>query len=120
MKSFLPAIAWSLVILFLSTRGSINLPQSWWDITSPDKFGHAFAYAVQSWSLLYAFHKQFIKKPVLWALLISISYGIAMEVIQYSFFPNRFFEVYDIIANISGSFIGLWIFRKWWLKEESK
>jgi len=109
LKSYLPAIGWSIIILVLSTRATINLPQSWWDLYSPDKFGHAFVYAVQCWLLIKAFQKENIQKAVLWALIISISYGILMEVVQYSFFPNRFFEVYDIIANISGSFIGRWI-----------
>jgi len=112
LKSYLPAIGWSILILLLSTRATINLPQSWFDLYSPDKFGHAFVYGVLCWLLLKAFHREALGKPVLWALLISISYGILMEVVQYSFFPNRFFEVYDIIANISGSLLGLWIFRK--------
>lgn len=112
LKNYIPAIVWSIVILLLSTRATISLPESMWDLVAPDKFGHALAYGIECWLLLYAFHKQAFKKPVLWALIISISYGILMEVVQYSFFPNRFFEVYDIIANISGSLIGLLIFRK--------
>jgi uncharacterized membrane protein YeaQ/YmgE (transglycosylase-associated protein family) len=113
LKNYIPVIVWSLVILLLSTRATVNLPQSWWDLYSPDKIGHAFVYGVLAWLLLNAFYHQRMDKPLFWAILISISYGILMEVVQYTFFPNRFFEVYDIIANISGSFLGSWIFTKW-------
>ncbi|MFT4666632.1 MAG: VanZ family protein [Polaribacter sp.] len=112
MKSYLPAIGWSVIILLLSTRATINLPQSWGDLYSPDKFGHAFVYAVLCWLLLKAFQKEKVRNAALLAVIISGSYGILMEVVQYSFFPNRFFEKYDIIANISGSLIGLWLGTK--------
>ncbi len=113
MKSYLPVIGWSALILLLSTRATINLPQSWWDLFSPDKLGHAFVYGVQTWLLLKAFQDKAIgKNPVFWALFLSIFYGILMEVLQYTFFPNRFFEVFDIIANIIGSLMGLTIFNK--------
>jgi len=112
LKSYLPAFGWSIIILFLSTRGTINLPQTWWDLYSPDKFGHAFVYAVLCWLLIKASQKEVVRNAAFLALIISSGYGILMEVVQYSFFPNRFFEVYDIIANISGSFIGLWLGTK--------
>ena len=114
MKSYLPAIGWSAIILLMSTRATISLPESWGDILAPDKFGHAVVYGIQTWLLLKAFHKKAIGKPVIWALIISIAYGMLMEVIQYAFFPNRFFEVFDIIANISGSLIGLFIFKNFY------
>ncbi len=49
------------------------------------------------------------------ALVISGGYGILMELIQYGFFPNRYFEVQDIIANIIGSLIGLYLYRRYFL-----
>ena len=111
MKNYLPAIGWSVIILLLSTRATISVPESWSSIFAPDKLGHTFMYGVLTWLLLWAFRQNAIEKAIIWTLIISISYGILMEVIQYTFFPNRFFEVYDIIANISGSLIGLLIFK---------
>lgn len=46
------------------------------------------------------------------ALIISTTYGIGMEVVQYTFFPGRYFEFWDIVANISGAFAGVILFRK--------
>ena len=50
------------------------------------------------------------------ALGISIIYGIGMEVVQYTFFPGRFFEIPDIIANIIGSILGLYLFKRFFNK----
>ena len=52
------------------------------------------------------------QKGIIMALGVSIFFGIGMEVIQYTFFPGRFFEIPDIIANIIGSFLGLYLFKR--------
>ena len=118
MKYYIPAILWSLLILFLSTTGGINLPSTWWDFISLDKVGHLVVYGLFSMLLLWAFTQNrkltLEKKAVIIALGISIVYGIGMEVIQYTFFPGRFFEIPDIIANIIGSFLGLYLFKRYY------
>lgn len=48
--------------------------------------------------------------PALWSMLLCCGYGIALEVVQYTFFPDRFFEVRDIIANIIGSFASVLVY----------
>ena len=45
-------------------------------------------------------------------LFFSISFGILMEICQLYLFNGRSFELYDIIANILGSIIGLILFKK--------
>jgi len=116
LKYYIPAILWSFVILFLSTKGGINLPASWWDFIALDKVGHLVVYGIFCMLLLGAFtHNQTLaleQKWVIIALGISIIYGIGMEVIQYTFFPGRFFEIPDIIANIIGSILGLYLFKR--------
>ena len=116
LKYYIPAILWSFVILFLSTKGGINLPASRWDFITLDKVGHLVVYGIFCMLLLGAFtHNQTLaleQKWVIIALGISIIYGIGMEVIQYTFFPGRFFEIPDIIANIIGSILGLYLFKR--------
>ena len=121
MKRFIPALAWSLFILLLSTGPGISLPQSWWDLFSIDKLGHFVAYAVLSMSLLWAVQSNTValQRPERKLLLIigwSIFYGVLMEFIQYRYFPNRYFEILDIIANIIGSFAGLYFYNLYFLK----
>jgi len=121
LKYFLPAILWSIVIFILSTRSGINLPESWMDFISWDKFGHAVVYCILTILLLIGSYQKNAKHDLGRAILtlgviISSIYGISMEIVQYSFFPGRFFEVMDIIANIIGSLIGLIIFKHFFTK----
>ena len=119
IKKILPSIAWAILILYLSSTTSINLPESFWDFISMDKLGHFGIYGIFTFLLLKGFQKSDLKleqKDVYFALTISILYGIGMEVMQYTFFPGRYFENLDIIANIIGSFTGL-LFYKLYLKK---
>ncbi|MEL6862923.1 MAG: VanZ family protein [Bacteroidota bacterium] len=118
MKYLLPAVGWSVLILILSTGPGVSVPFSWMDIFSPDKIGHLVVYAVQVILLLWGCRRwkaegAIGQKVIIAILFFSISFGIAMEGLQWGFFPNRYFEVLDIIANIIGSFTGLFIFRKY-------
>ena len=75
---------------------------------------HALVYAILAFLIVWGYQKKRseINKNVLFkSLIISSLYGFAMEIMQYTIFPNRYFEVLDIIANISGSFIGILFFK---------
>ncbi len=113
MKYFIPSIIWALLILFLSSGPGIQLPKSTIDL-SIDKVGHFIFYGILAFSIAYGYFKNNPtkdKKGLFKALIISGFYGICLEIMQYSFFPNRYFEVLDIIANISGSLIGILFFK---------
>lgn len=114
LKFFIPTILWSLLILYLSSGPGIQLPPSYLDFLGVDKLGHLVFYGIFSFLIAYSLFKstQVIRKKILFnALIFSSFYGICMEIMQYSFFPNRYFEIWDIIANISGSLIGILIFK---------
>jgi len=112
---FFPAIIWSLITLYLSSGASIQLPPSFWDFLAIDKVGHFVFYGILTFLIAYGFYKiqnQFISKKMLFiSLIISSVYGICLEIMQYSLFPNRYFEILDIIANISGSIVGILFFK---------
>lgn len=99
-------VVWALIILVLSTVGiGINLSPSLWDIIGWDKLAHAFVYAVLCFLLIKALEKNGItlRRAIIYSLIISVVYGILMEIIQFTFFPNRYFEIFDIFANIVGA-----------------
>ncbi|MEM9991011.1 MAG: VanZ family protein [Bacteroidota bacterium] len=114
MRFSLLALTWAAFILILSTVGvGVNLPNTWADIIGWDKVAHAFVYCILTVLLFYGWRG---KKPdikIIWmAFGIATSYGILMEIVQYSFFPNRYFEVLDIIANIVGAMLGVfWVYQ---------
>ncbi len=82
-------------------------------VSNSDKFGHFFAYLTLSLSWLYA-HKNFqykkIKKITL--ILLIISYGILIEVLQGALTTYRQADLYDIIANSIGILFAAILFEK--------
>ncbi len=102
------------MILFLSATPGQNLPQiNLGDLLEADKFAHFGVYLLLTLSLFWAFskHKSLNAKNIIYAILISSGYGILLEIGQYYIFPGRYFELFDIVANISGS-IGSLLFLK--------
>jgi len=113
-KRFLPAISVAILIFYLSTTGKVNLPENITDLFAADKLGHFIAYGFLTYFLLYGYissGSKWNKNGVRIALIISILYGIGIEVIQKVFFPQRYFEYLDIIANIIGSITGLFLYN---------
>lgn len=114
LKYFFPAVLWALIIFYLSSGPGIQFPPSIWDFIKIDKLGHFAVYGILTFLLAFGYHKNnptISKNMLLKCLIISSLYGICLEIMQYAFFPNRYFEVLDIIANISGSIIGILFFK---------
>lgn len=109
----LPAILWALFIFIVSwTVAGINLPESLFDLISTDKAAHATVYAIFIVLWLWGIKKTdgvYVVAPTLIALF-CMAYGFLMEVLQFYYFPGRYFEFLDIVANISGVLIGWFIF----------
>ncbi len=119
MKYYVPAFIWSLVILGLSTKAGINLPESIFDLIAMDKLGHFTVYGILSASILWGNWKNEVDlsgRTVVIAILLSSVYGIGMELMQYYFFPGRYFEYLDIIANIIGAICGFALFKYVYIK----
>lgn len=112
LKFYIPAIVCAIVILYLSAFPGPQLMNVNW--FQPDKVAHIIAYLGLSLTLGWGYLKQnqqVTKKAFLMLLIIGSAYGILMEIMQYLFFPNRYFDVGDMIANIIGSFFGLLLIR---------
>lgn len=105
LKKIFPAVLWAILIFVLSIVSGNRLPKIQLDWIQPDKLAHAGVYFVFAGLLFYGLKPFFSerRKVFFGAILISSGFGIAMELVQFLFFPGRFFEILDIIANISGS-----------------
>lgn len=93
-------LVWWLAITWLSTRGGVSLPS--FNLLQTDKIGHAAAYALLSFLLLTVLSPTSIRK-YFYVFVLAFGYGVLMEWVQYRFFPNRFFEVDDMVANGIGA-----------------
>lgn len=110
--SLLLTIAWLLIIFILSVAPANPTPKkmaSWFSFQNIDKLGHFLAYSLLAFLLIRTIVMNIwsYKQAVIYSLLLTITYGLAMEVIQGAFLPNRYFEMFDILANIMGSLMGV-------------
>ncbi len=102
---YLPAIAWLVIITLLSTSPGVPMPQ--FNLISMDKLGHAGAYALLAWLMLGGLEKArqraATKTEAIAIFCIATGYGALMEFVQATFFPYRYFEVDDMLANGIGA-----------------
>jgi len=102
-KAFTPALICAAIIFCLSVISTgIQLPETFF---SPDKIGHFAAYGLLSWLMLNGLRKTGRQETLFSMLAIAAvsGYGISLEFVQWAFFPHRYFEVWDMIANIAGA-----------------
>ncbi len=116
-KYNLPTIIWAIFVLFLTLLPGNQMPDMTFDLTDFlkfDKVAHFFVFAVLVCLMSIGFTKQNTYsnihfKPVRHALLVSILYGIMIEIAQ-SYIPERNFEFSDLVANTFGSGLGVCLF----------
>lgn len=111
-KYIIGSIVWALIILIFTLTPGNSVPDL--DVFSYDKFGHGFVFFVLSFLLISGFYQAFTasvnrKKALFIGVIISALYGFAIEAAQ-SVIPHRSMELYDALANIIGSFLGLGLF----------
>lgn len=96
---------------------SSSIPQvSVWALFSFDTFVHAFMFSVLIFLMTVGLAKQYtllkIKHyPIRYALLISSTFGISIEVLQHFFVVGRQGDMYDVLANTIGCLIGIVLFK---------
>jgi VanZ family protein len=111
------AIAWTIFILILMAIPGKMLPnENKTFIPNLDKFVHAILFGgfVFLWSFYFASKKKInnnLNRRFTSLLIIACVYGVATELMQKYFIPNRDYDIYDIAADASGAVIGYIIVR---------
>ena len=114
------AIVFMGVMLWLSVLPLSDLPSHrWLNIPYRDKVAHFVCHAILTFLWIKALIKTNFNniqksKQVYYsfsqAFIIALLYGIAIELIQRTFFTYRYFEISDILANITGSITTIGLF----------
>lgn len=121
-KSLRPALLWAIFILIICGIPGQHLPRldflSW---LRPDKLVHLFVFGVLSYLLISGFLKQesvhtLKTNPYRWAVLLSVGYGIGIELLQEYLFIGRTGDVRDAIADAIGAVAG-WVCYRYLLKK---
>ena len=112
--TWLPAMAWSVIIVIASLNSSNNLTEIRFDVPGMDKIVHLVMYGVLCFLLFCAVEKsrkQYLKMQTLLLIILgSSAFGILMEVLQKTMTSVRNFDIYDIYANIIGVLLGFGVF----------
>jgi VanZ family protein len=111
-QPYLPALLWLMIVTLLSVVPGSSMPK--FELASSDKFGHALAYALLTWLLCRGARitraRSITWKEATMVVCLSSGYGVLMEWVQSTFFPSRFFEVDDMLANTFGALMAAFIF----------
>ena len=108
MKAIIALIVWTSLV----TVGSL-MPINGPDLESfidYDKIVHIIFYLVMSYLLCRSIGKTKMSY-ILLSIVVCSLYGSLIEYLQGALDLGRYFDYYDIIANIIGSLIGAFIYR---------
>lgn len=119
IKSFWPAIAWSILSTVAFFIPGKALPgNDWLGKIHFDKFVHIgiFSVMIILWCLplLHRTTQKPIPKLVALISMAFFSYGVLVELMQHFFVSNRSFDIGDIGADAVGCLIGFLYMRNQW------
>lgn len=107
-RAYIPAIGWTLLIASSSLLPASTFKKftfnSFFEI---DKLIHFILYFVfvLLWSLIAEKAMSSLQK--FWLAVVSIAFGVAIELLQSAMALGRSYEINDIMANSVGCFIGI-------------
>jgi VanZ family protein len=105
-------ILWILVILVLTFMPGPNIPPlPQWDIISFDSFVHATIFCLLVFLMANSFSRKttkdiFFNYPIISSVIISIAFGILIEIFQ-PYVPGRTFSYQDMVSDSIGAILGV-------------
>ena len=102
------------VLFFLP--GSALPKEDWLSKIYFDKWVHVGLFCVLSFLSCWAFLLK-NRKDFLLLLVVTICYGFLVEVIQGYFVPNRSYDLGDLLADTTGSILGILVWVKGYIKK---
>lgn len=117
------AFLWAAFIMLLCGLPGSDLPDiNFWDIDIEDKIAHAGVFGILGFLMVYGSARRKTKpiisrKHTLNLILIAAAYGALTEIFQGLFFPSRFADFTDFIANAIGAVLGIVFAKKLLIKK---
>jgi len=101
------AAFWLLIMTVLFVLPGSAFPEErWFDKVYFDKWVHVGLFAV----LLFLWRSSIaspMKSYSMMLLCIALLYGLSIEVIQGAWVPNRSADIFDVVADMTGSLLGI-------------
>ena len=110
------ALLWFLFISVLFFLPGSALPKAGWlDAIYFDKLVHCGFFALLVFLWLFYFPNALRYN---WrVLLLALFFAFGVEVVQYYFIPNRSFYLFDVVADMTGAFAGIWFWTRRYIKK---
>src|SRR3989338_6497752 len=108
LKHWLPAILWACFIFYMSSIQGTQLPS----IPLSDKIIHAIVYLVLGFFTARALvraHNLSLWPVIFTASMLAGIYGMTDEIHQM-FVPTRTAEMFDLLSDFAGGFMGAFIY----------
>ncbi len=86
-------------------KNPIENPAEWMIRYHIDKINHMIAYAVLAFLIMRD------RIAVFYVLILCFFFGLGIEFLQGQYFESRHFEILDLFANISGSILGIGLYK---------
>jgi len=108
---FSVAIGWTALIGFLCLVKLSNLPSL--GVSGADKYVHFTFHFV--FTILWGYYSWLNQndidfKKIRFIIISSICYGILIEMLQEVFTTTRHADIFDVLANLTGAIMALFIF----------
>jgi hypothetical protein len=101
---YVPALLWTVVILWLLLREPSGFPKIWWlDFVHSDKLVHAGLFALGAGLLTWALGC--IRTGWAVVLMWAVMLGSATELLQHCCVPGRTGELSDLLADMLGAMV---------------
>jgi len=110
-KYLLLSIIWTIItmVMLFTPESSIEVDRTFF-IPGMDKVVHFILFAIWTFLVAKAYSERQKMTPIMTLGIVFLLLAIATEVIQH--YIGRTFEMKDILADVSGSIIGLLIFKR--------
>jgi hypothetical protein len=111
------AVTWLLIMTFLFFLPGSALPkEAWLEEIYFDKWVHVglFAVLIFLWRSAFGLNTSYYNGILLFA---AVLYGLSVEFIQLNWVPNRSFDLFDLLADTIGSFLGLLLWLRVYRKK---
>ncbi len=113
LKFWFPPAIYSGIIFYISSIPHLSVPLSGMDF---DKFVHIIEYMPLGLLVSRAFYNTKkgigLRSVYLWAVILCFVYGISDEFHQF-FVAGRDSSVFDLLADLVGSILGVHLYCKW-------
>ena len=113
------ALLWTFLILYLSLKNTVNAPK--FSFPNADKVVHFTFYFVFVilWYRYLLLRKKVVPKTKMALIFLSIIFGIAIEFAQGNLTTTRHADIWDVVANSTGTLVGIFVATKLFKENKS-